>query len=277
MVNPFTTLQDVVGGVAQRPSDTAIIAFKKDGIQSYSFGELGNLARRLAYGLSKSGLEAGSRVVLFAPNQPEWILVCLALICARAVPVPIDAQISREDLETILRQSDARWACTTVSLASRLEVTGIRLKHILLDGEAEERPHWRRFVADSADGLTSASPDDLAVLFYTSGTSGQPKGVPLTHKNIASNLNALLGVGLIRPDDRVLVPLPLHHVYPFTIGMLAPLAAGVPIILPGGLTGKEFVRALQEGAATAVIGVPGGFRAFFITIKKAFINRPSPI
>lgn len=273
MVTPLTTLQEIVTGLSERRGDTALIGFKKEGIQSYSFEELGDLALRLGYGLNQSGLAPGSRVLLFASNRPEWILVCLALICARAVPVPIDAQIGREDLETILRQSDARWACTTVSLASRLEANGHRLHHILLDAEAEERPHWRRFVADSTDGLTAPSPDDLAVLFYTSGTSGQPKGVPLTHGNITSNLNALLGVGLIRSDDRVLLPLPLHHVYPFTIGMLAPLAAGVPIILPGGLTGKEFLRALQEGAATAVIGVPRLYGAFYQAVESSFRQR----
>ena len=273
MVNSFTTLQDIVTGLAQRSDDTAIIAFKKAGVQRYSFGELGNLARRLAHGLNKAGLEAGSRVLLFAPNQAEWVFACLALIYARAVPVPIDAQIGREDLEAILRQTDARWACTTVSLASRLEVNRNRLNHILLDAEADERPHWRRFLTDSPNGFSSAAPEDVAVLFYTSGTSGQPKGVPLTHRNIASNLNALLGVGLISSDDRVLLPLPLHHVYPFTIGMLAPLAAGVPIILPGGLTGKEFVRALQEGAATAVIGVPRLYGAFYQAIESSFMQR----
>ncbi len=273
MVTSLTTLQDIITGLTEHRGRTAVIGFKKDGVHSYLFEELGDLARRLGHGLNKTGVEPGSRVLLFAPNQPEWILVCLALICARAVPVPIDVQIGGEDLATVLQQSDAHWACTTRSLADRLEGSGRRLHHILFDAEAEERPHWRRFLADSANGLTSPSPDDLAVLFYTSGTSGQPKGVPLTHKNLTSNLNALLEAGLLRPDDRVLLPLPLHHVYPFTIGMLAPLAAGVPIILPGGLSGKEFLRALQEGAATAVIGVPRLYGAFYQAIESSFAQR----
>ena len=267
MTASFRTLQELVASFADRGGDTALIGFKKEGSQSYSFGELADLVQRLARGLVDAGLEPGSRVLLFAPNQAEWIIICLALVSARAVPVPVDIQIGREELQHILRQCEAHWACTTATLARRLEETGIRLKHILLDG------NWRSYLAGSGNGLPSFSPQDIAVLFYTSGTSGQPKGVPLTQKNLTSNLNALLDLGLIRPDYRVLLPLPLHHVYPFTIGMLAPLAAGVPIILPSALTGKEFLRALQEGGATAVIGVPRLYGAFYEAIDSSFRKR----
>ena len=269
----YNTLQEIVASLPGRGSETALMTFKKDSIQSYSFLELADLAQRLACGLIKAGLEPGSNVLLFAPNQLEWIIACLALISARTVPVPVDAQIGREELRHILAQCEARWACTTAALAQRLDQAGHRLKPILLDGETREHPNWQSYLADSTDGISSPSPDDRAVLFYTSGTSGQPKGVPLTHKNLTSNVNALRDLGIILPDERVLLPLPLHHVYPFTVGMLAPLAAGVPIILPSVLTGKEFLRSLQEGGVTAVIGVLRLYGAFYEAIESSLRER----
>ena len=75
-------------------------------------------------------------------------------------------------------------------------------------------------------------PDEIAALFYTSGTTGPPKGVPLSHGNIAFNLDALLALNLVGPGDRVLLPLPLHHSYPFIVGTLTPLVAGAAIVMP---------------------------------------------
>jgi long-chain acyl-CoA synthetase len=269
----FRTLQEIVDSLAGRGSETALVTFEKERMPSYTFLELADLAQRLACGLIKAGLEPGSHVLLFAPNQPEWIIACLALISAGMVSVPVDAQMAREELRHILAQCEARWAFTTVALARQLEQTDHRLNQILLDGETSEHRGWRSYLAGSTAGISSPSPDDRAVLFYTSGTSGQPKGVPLTHKNLTSNVNALLDLGIIRPNERVLLPLPLHHVYPFTVGMLAPLAAGVPIILPSALTGKEFLRALQEGEVTAVIGVPRLYNAFYQAIESSLRER----
>ena len=105
----FRTLQEIVDSLAGHGSETALITFEKDRMQSYSFLELADLAQRLACGLIKAGLEPGSHVLLFAPNRPEWIIACLALISAQTVSVPIDAQMAREELRHILAQSEARW------------------------------------------------------------------------------------------------------------------------------------------------------------------------
>ncbi len=127
---------------------------------------------------------------------------------------------------------------------------------------------WLRYLTDETLKPVSARPEDTATLFYTSGTSGRPKGVPLSHRNLISNLHALLGLHLVGEDDRLLVPLPLHHIYPFMVGMLAPLTAGIPVILPFSLTGPQVLRALDESQATAIIGVPRLYEALYTAIEK---------
>ena len=97
---------------------------------------------------------------------------------------------------------------------------------------------------------------DPAALFYTSGTTGPPKGVPLTHGNLAFQINTLADIRLVATGDRVCLPLPLHHVYPFVVGLLTPLALGLPVVLPYALTGPQIIRALKEGEATVLVGVP---------------------
>ena len=108
----------------------------------------------------------------------------------------------------------------------------------------------------SGSDLPTVGEDDEAVLFYTSGTTGPAKGVPLTNRNLMFQIRAIAEANFVRADDRVLLPLPLHHVYPLVIGMLTPLALGLPLIIPSAFTGSQVLQALQRGRATLIIGVP---------------------
>jgi long-chain acyl-CoA synthetase len=107
-------------------------------------------------------------------------------------------------------------------------------------------------------------------LFYTSGTTGAAKGVPLSHSNLVFQLDTLLGAGLVTGEDRVLLPLSLYHVYPFVMGTLTPLAAGLPIVMPHSLTGPQLVRAFREGEASLSIGVPGSTRLCIPGYRSGF-------
>ncbi len=116
-------------------------------------------------------------------------------------------------------------------------------------------------------------PWHTAAIFYTSGTTGRPKGVPLSHRNLRFNMDGLLASGLLTPDERLLVPLPLYHVYPFMAAMLAPLAAGSTLIFPAGISGPEIVAALAEERATAIVGVPRLYRALADAIRAGTAAR----
>jgi long-chain acyl-CoA synthetase len=111
------------------------------------------------------------------------------------------------------------------------------------------------------------------MLSWTSGTTGSPKAFVLTHRNIATNIEALQQLGVVGSRDRALVPLPLHHAYPFVVGMLTTLTLGTTIVLPGGTTGPTLMRALREADVTTIIGVPRLYEALSTAIDGRLEGR----
>lgn len=246
-----------------------MVAFDRKGGHVWSFLELLDRAQRLATGLAAAGLQQGAHAVLCAPSSLEWIVACFALIEAGAVPVPVDTQVGEEELRHIRQDSEARWIFTVRSMADRLATLMVDhdCRLVLLDVGQEDRRSLQWLFAQSAETFPSVDPNDPAVLFYTSGTTGLPKGVPLTHRNVTSNLLALLRQQLLSDKDRILLPLPLHHVYPFTVGLLTPLASGVAVVLPHSLVGPQILRALIDGNATVIVAVPRFYQALIAAVE----------
>jgi long-chain acyl-CoA synthetase len=243
--------------------------------EQWSYSELLHFSARLAAGLRARGLTPGERAILLAPNSIEWVTACLALLEAGLIPVPVDSQISRDDLLHILEDSQSTSAFTTALGAERLRRCEVseKLRVVLLDRAGEHGLFWRELLAEGTREHPKRDSEDCAVLFYTSGTSGPPKGVPLSHANLLSNVAALLEEGLVRPDDRLLLPVPLHHVYPFVVGLLTPLSVGMSVILPRSLIGAHFFTAMNKGEVTILLGVPRLYAALLDAIEQGFEGR----
>jgi long-chain acyl-CoA synthetase len=270
------TLTYLVQSLEQHDQRTALTVLRRGDLESWSYTQLAKCTHRLAAGLTAHGLNRGDHAMLFAPNSAPWIITCLALLELGAIPVPVDAQAGSEDLAHILRDSGARWVFVTSELRQRLmqaQASAIQ-RLILLDEESREDPnHWHRFLVKKRSEAPAVLPREPAVLFYTSGTTGLPKGVELSHHNLTSNINALLALELAHPDDRLLLPLPLHHVYTFTVGLLAPLALGATIVMPQSLTGNHIQQALSKGRATAILGVPRLYAALCDAVPRRISER----
>lgn len=249
------SLGALLGTLAARGNAPAIVALREQGARRVAGRELAQAASALARGLARAGVGRGDRVAVFAANSPEWIIACLGTLAAGAVVMPLDAQFPDEDLRHALVDGAPRLAFTDAKRARRLRQAGAGARRYLLDAEQGAAQSWHGLLEKHGE-LPLLEPRDYAALFYTSGTTGPPKGVPLTHANLTSQLVALSAAGIVDESDRALVPLPLHHVYPFVLGMLVPLELGVPIVLPHALTGPEIARAMREGEASVVVGVP---------------------
>ena len=266
------TLGSLIDALVEHGDRRAVLALQEEGFKSWSYGDLAEHARRLAHGLTRFGVGHGDYVMLFAPSQPEWVVACLAIVGAGAVATPVDVQLGDEALARLLNHSGAEFIFTTVDQTKRLEhlEAMVKPKPILLDVGREDPRSWRHLLAsrDWDAELARPEPDETAALFYTSGTTGAPKGAPLSHANLAFQIDAILGANVVTENDRMLVPLPLHHVYPFVMGILAPLTLGLTIVLPQSLTGPQLVRALKEGEVSVIVGVPRLYSALYAGIEE---------
>lgn len=266
--------------LAKRGDQEAVIAIVEDGPQSVSAGTLARQAMCFANGLRDHGHSPGDRVAFIAESSTNMIAALLGVMTSGCIAVPIDVQMEESTTRKVLKDCGARSLLTSKKHSGRLaKMVGEEGPRIYLmnegnDNESDsEFASWKTLWSDQADlaalnsnGDSGYEPDDYAVLFYTSGTTGPPKGVPLTHKNLMSQVDAIDHADIVNRNDRVLLPLPLHHVYPFVIGMLTPLRLGLPIILPRSLTGPDIQKALREGRVTVLIGVPRLYRALYEAI-----------
>jgi long-chain acyl-CoA synthetase len=275
--HPLSTLHDlwpVMAGHGERP---AILTLTPEGPASLSFASLTEQAEEVARHLRGGGLEDGQRVVLWGPGSAEWILACLGIIRAGGMVVPLDVQLGRQALQRILADCRPRFILTVEAQLERLQELECDLPQVLFFDSQDGDRSWQSLPSERLESADiKADAEAGAVLFYTSGTTGPPKGVPLSHANLIFQINQILATDLLRPDDRLLLPLPLHHVYPFALGTLVPLAAGIPIIFPQALTGPQILRALQEGEASVIAGVPRLYRALFEAVDKRFARLGRP-
>ncbi|AHE98731.1 AMP-binding protein [Thioalkalivibrio paradoxus] len=266
------TLGELVVSRAVAEDQAAVIAMGRDSFGTTSRADLFERARRLVAGLQQAGLEPGGRVVILAPNSAAWVISALGVMNAGGVVVPLDTQMPREDLEHAFSDSEPRFVFTTSKLRERLPEDLSDRQIYLLDAGADAEESWEKLL-DHEPASAVAKADDVAAIFYTSGTTGPPKGVPLTHRNLTSNVEALCAQELADHRDRVLVPLPFHHVYPFTVGILIPLTIGAPIIVPFSLVGPQIVRALRDGEATVMLGVPRLYEAVWQALEERVAAR----
>ena len=251
------TLSQLVATFATHGERPAVIAFRSDGVEEWSYARLGAEITRAARALRARGVGPGHRVALWAPNSPDWIVAYFAIVSSGATAVPVDHQSTPQSAAAALAHATPSLLLTTRAQCAELRAAGDSAPPdcVLLDSPASDGWPALCGVATTAD-LPVPGAADVASLLFTSGTTGTPKAVPLTHANLAGNTRELLAARLIGPHDRVLLPLPFHHTYPFTAGLLTALASGATVILPAGISGPEISRAAAEAGATALLAVP---------------------
>jgi long-chain acyl-CoA synthetase len=242
-------------------SRVALIARQPSGQKtSMTYRELRDSSHRAALLLLSRGVNPGDRVLLIGENSPDWVLAYFAIVCAGAIAVPLDHLISTDELAPICAIAEPTAALRSSAVAERIEDGIAATVPGIIEIEFAELS--RPFILKKAV-TPPPEPDrkDLASIVFTSGTTGAPKGVMLTHGNFSAEIQMLGRVFSLSGDDLVLSLLPLHHTFEFTCGMLLPLASGATIAHPLGVDAKNLSRTLADLRPTALIGVPALWEA----------------
>ena len=269
------TLRELPTALRARGEQTALIAFGARGCNQVSYRKLAEIA--LAFGdLLAARQPKHDRLIIMAPPSTNYFVAVLGALHAGICVIPVDTQLPEAVLRHVVADSGAHLVVTTHRFAEQLkkQVPDKALDYVLLDILAKADPVQKPNQSPGSDGprigIDSNAP---AVLFYTSGTTGMPKGVPLSHGNLIYQIETIARQRLLDSYSRILLPLPLHHVYPFVLGLLTPLYLGATLVLPAGLTGPQLINALTLGEVTHLIGVPRFFEALLSAIDTRLSNR----
>jgi long-chain acyl-CoA synthetase len=244
---------------AQTPD---LVAIRFEG-RSISYGQLNSDANRLACSLRAAGVKAADRVALYLPNVPEFAVAYYAAQKLGAIPVTINAILKMEEVRYLLDDSGASVVLTMDELTGYVsdDCTALRLR-IVVDPKGA-KPGWPALadlLAQGNDQFESVQrdPEDIAALLYSSGTTGFPKGVSLTQRNIHSNiaLPPLARYSDYRPGDRLATFLPLFHVYGQNYIMNAAFLAGATMVLFSRFVPDVVLRAIGEERITHFFAVP---------------------
>jgi acyl-CoA synthetase (AMP-forming)/AMP-acid ligase II len=256
---------------AERGRKTALIS---DGGETLSYAELDERVRRFAAFLAARGSGAGERVGILLPNLPEFVVAYFGAIAAGAVAVPVNYRLAASEVGYILSDCSAAVVVTTLEKYGRIageSRCGKVADWLLVDGDA---PGARSFEGalsrETLPAPAPCSPDDVASLLYTSGTTGFPKGAMITHANILFNVASCRATLGYREDDVGLITLPLFHVTGLHSQLVALLACGGTVILQREYETRRMLEMIARHRATALFLVPAIYK--LLTIRPDLLE-----
>jgi acyl-CoA synthetase (AMP-forming)/AMP-acid ligase II len=236
-----STVHALISSAAVRAPE-AVYAVTPDGTRRLTYGDLVASCLRVGTLLRAAGLQRGDTVSVVMPNGMQTLRLMLGTMHSGLTVNPINLLSQPEQMAYVLTHSDAKLVCVAPEWEQRVrDALAARLRPPVV-WVVDPNGHW----AEPADTPAQAPsdpaprPDAVALLMYTSGTTGTPKGVMLTQANLAANAVAISVEHALTAQDRVLAVLPLFHINGFVVTMLSPLAAGGSLALPPKFSAARF-------------------------------------
>ncbi len=280
-----TTLGRLLEEKAKEYPDKDAVVFQGRRI---SYSELNEEADKLAYFLKKKGIGKGDKVAIWLTNLPEWVVAWFAIPKIGAVVVPTDPWYKSSEIEYMFNDSDAKAVITTDTAGKYrfkdiLEEVGPKLEKlttvVMLKGESESLPvvtykeameegkGWEQdgeYLAMKED----TDPDDVTFILYTSGTTGKPKGVMLTHHQITKNARDIGDILKTTPEDKLLIPVPFSHCFGNTLSITLMVDFGGTMLPMEVFRPKAALNLVEKEGITMIHGVPTMFIRELELLKK---------
>ncbi len=217
--------------------------------ESLTYEDILFLSNGIASKILKMNPGFQDRIAIVSENRPEWCAAYMAIVMCGCIAVPIDTQLGIDEIKNLILDSESKIVLYTLRTEENVmkAIEGLGINGINLD-----------FVKPSQNiiNIKDINPDDIASILYTSGTTGKPKGVMLSHNNLCSDALSVINSGLISRDDNILSILPLHHAYPFMCTLLVPVLLGASVTFSPGLKSSDIISSIKEKNITIVVAVP---------------------
>jgi long-chain acyl-CoA synthetase len=252
------TIASILAESAVRHADRTAVVL---GPTKVTYRELWHGARQYAAVLRERGVQPGDRVALLLPNTPHFPLSYFGVLALGAVAVPVHALLKAEEIEYVLRDSGARTLICAAPLlgegAKGAELAGVPVLAVMDSDTTVDRIDELAAVASPIDTVVPREPGDTAVVLYTSGTTGKPKGAMITHLNVQMNVDvSAMDSFDITADDVVLGCLPLFHTFGQTCCMNTAFRVGAAVVLLPRFDGLQALQLLVDERCTIFMGVP---------------------
>lgn len=246
------TLYGLVRNSVEKFADR--VAFSMYDGEELTYAEVGRRIARVQEILCGAGLRAGDKVALLSSNMPNWGVCYYAVTAAGMIVVPILPDFSGEELDMIIEHSEARALLVSDRLFTKLSRNTIERLNVVVRtknlGVISQRVRGK-------GSMAVPSPDDLAVIIYTSGTTSRPKGVMLTHRALCAQVDMSAAIFPIGGSDVFLSVLPLSHTYECSIGMIYPFSMGARVVyLDRPPTASALMPALRTVRPSVMLIVP---------------------
>ncbi|WP_042356532.1 fatty acid--CoA ligase family protein [Bacillus rubiinfantis] len=241
-----------------------------------TYAELDGAITRFASGLEKLGVKQGDHIALLLGNSPHFVVSLYGALRLGATVIPVNPIYTADEIGYILHNGDVKVVVgldMMIPLVEKVHLQLPKVEHYIIC-ETEHNglgqpgvenltafTKMKSFTAVIAIGEDSyqgpiLQDDDTAIILYTSGTTGKPKGAMLTHKNLYSNAKDVGNYLKMNGDDRVITTLPMFHVFCLTVALNAPLLSGATILIVPKFSPKEIFRLAKQYEATVFAGVP---------------------
>jgi len=247
-----------------------------DRTEEYTYRNVLEVSVKVARALAGSGVKPGDRVGILMDNCPQWVFSILGVIRQGAVGVPLSTLLPADSVRRLIEHSDCQLVFTDSSnvetgleAVRNLDRPGVRL--IANAPPTAGTISWDDFLAsgEGQEWSPAKSPDGTAVLVYTSGTTGDPKGVMISTRGLSHDIDGIIEMTQIDPNHRVLSVLPFSHVLPLVANGLGILAAGCGVVFLPTITPQRIVEAFKKHRISFFVCVP----QFFYAVHKRIFGQ----
>ena len=197
----------------------------------------------------------GDRSALMMENRPESIFSFFSIWAKKGIAISLDAGYTVDQLAYVLGDSTPKYLFVSNKTKKVAEEANSKLNNIIKIINVDELVLPAEYKIKKEE-FENDSNDDVAVIVYTSGTTGNPKGVMITYENIKTNMEGVRAVDLVNETDVILAMLPYHHIMPLCFTLILPMYMGVPIVLLTEISSASLLKTLQENRVTVILGVP---------------------